>query len=192
MGRLALAWRILTNGEFAQSISEFVSSRSRLPVSAGGRESSAVPEGVSVSEPVAVRVPKAAAPKPVRSDALTLLATLQREGRLIDFLKEPIDGYSDAQIGAAVRDIHRDCGGVLERQFAIRPLRSEAEGTSIPFDGAPDPVQIKLLGKSPSGATFTGHLVHHGWQSTKCELPQWTGAAETSHILTPAEVELRS
>jgi hypothetical protein len=31
-------------------------------------------------------------PKPVRSEALTLLATLQREARLIDFLHEKLDG----------------------------------------------------------------------------------------------------
>lgn len=188
MGRLALAWRILTNGEFARSIAEFVSSQGRLSVSTVPADSKAAPDPIQATAPV----PKPAPPKPVRSDALTLLATLQREGRLIDFLKEPIDGYSDAQIGAAVRDIHRDCGGVLERQFAIRALRTEAEGASIAFNGAPDPVLIKLIGNSPSGGAFTGQLVHHGWQSTKCELPHWTGTSETSHVLTPAEVELRS
>ncbi|NJL27802.1 MAG: DUF2760 domain-containing protein, partial [Thermoanaerobaculia bacterium] len=40
------------------------------------------------------------APSADRS-ALLLLATLQREARLIDFLMEPIDGYTDAKIGAA-------------------------------------------------------------------------------------------
>ena len=46
-----------------------------------------------------------APPKPVRSEALTLLATLQREARLIDFLKESLDNYADDQIGAAVRAV---------------------------------------------------------------------------------------
>src|SRR5207253_6846543 len=36
--------------------------------------------------------------------AVQLLAILQREGRLLDFLQEDVDGYADAQIGAAVRD----------------------------------------------------------------------------------------
>src|SRR5262245_48893552 len=40
---------------------------------------------------------------------LRVLAVLQRDGRLIDFLEEDIDAYPDAQIGAAVRDIHRGC-----------------------------------------------------------------------------------
>ena len=33
---------------------------------------------------------------------LRVLAVLQRDGRLVDFLEEEIDGYSDAQVGAAV------------------------------------------------------------------------------------------
>src|SRR5688500_1390014 len=58
---------------------------------------------------------KAAAPsKAVRSEAITLLAALQREGRLVDFLKESLADYSDAQIGAVARDLHRDCGKVVE------------------------------------------------------------------------------
>ena len=32
---------------------------------------------------------------------LRVLAVLQRDGRLVDFLQEDIDPYSDAQIGAA-------------------------------------------------------------------------------------------
>src|SRR5262245_20543926 len=41
--------------------------------------------------------------------ALALLALLQREGRLVDFLRESLDLHDDAAIGAAVRDIHRGC-----------------------------------------------------------------------------------
>ncbi|MCD4755860.1 MAG: DUF2760 domain-containing protein, partial [Deltaproteobacteria bacterium] len=37
------------------------------------------------------------------------LGLLQREGRLIDFLQEDIEPYDDAQIGAAVREVHRGC-----------------------------------------------------------------------------------
>ena len=47
--------------------------------------------------------------------ALQLLALLQRDGRLVDFLQEEIDAYTDAQIGAAVRDIHRGCRKVARR-----------------------------------------------------------------------------
>src|SRR5687768_17051821 len=64
----------------------------------------------SIAEPIAkptVVVSQVPAVKqaPLRSEALTLLAVLQREARLVDFLKEPIAGYDDAQVGAAVREI---------------------------------------------------------------------------------------
>ena len=48
--------------------------------------------------------------------AVQMLALLQRDGRLIDFLAENISAYPDAQLGAAVRTIHETC-----RQGA-RPL----------------------------------------------------------------------
>src|SRR5690349_19708958 len=38
--------------------------------------------------------------------AVQMLALLQRDGRLIDFLSEDITPYADAQLGAAVRVIH--------------------------------------------------------------------------------------
>ena len=36
-----------------------------------------------------------------------MLALLQREGRLIDFFGEDLTPYPDAQVGAAVRELHR-------------------------------------------------------------------------------------
>src|SRR6187200_700467 len=38
--------------------------------------------------------------------ALQMLSILQRDARLIDFLMEDISGYSDDQVGAAVRSLH--------------------------------------------------------------------------------------
>src|ERR1044071_8031849 len=42
-----------------------------------------------------------------RDGALALLALLQREGRLVDFLREALDGLSDSEIGAAARAVPR-------------------------------------------------------------------------------------
>src|SRR5689334_12156097 len=70
--------------------------------------------------PAAPAVPPAPPPSalppapPVPDGAVELLALLQREGRFVDFLEEAIDGYADAQIGAAARDIHRGCRRILE------------------------------------------------------------------------------
>ncbi len=51
---------------------------------------------------------------PAGASHLQLLALLQKQGRLIDFLKEDISAYSDAQIGGAVRKIHQECAKSLE------------------------------------------------------------------------------
>jgi hypothetical protein len=170
MGRLSLAWKILTNGRFAAEVATLL-------------DTPQAPLAIPAPAPV---VPK----KPLRSDAVSLLATLQREGRLVDFLKEPIEGYSDAQVGAAVRDIHRDCGSVLERQFAIRPVLEQSEGSSVEL-GSKTNAGIKLSGKVGLGNPASGTLVHHGWQATKCEVPVWTGDAESASLISPAEVEVR-
>src|SRR2546430_1723420 len=63
----------------------------------------------------AAQVEKLMAPpeaeKPAKPDGtpLRVLILLQREGRLLDFLLEDIQGASDDQIGAGVREIHQKC-----------------------------------------------------------------------------------
>jgi len=126
-----------------------------------------------------------------RSEALTLLATLQREARLIDFLQESIDGYSDAQIGAAVRDVHRDAAAALERLFAMRPVASETEGATLEIPAGFDAGKFQLVGNVTGQPPFRGQLVHHGWQATRCELPVWSGSETAARIIAPTEVELK-
>ncbi len=187
MGRISLAWQILTSGAFAARVATLLTAPPAVAALA--------PPATS---PGPVKPPGAPAPprsvvsaKPLRSDAVTLLAGLQREGRLIDFLKEPIEAYSDAQVGAAVRDIHRDCGGMLERQFAIRPVLDQAEGSNVTIGASAQHGRIKLTGKVGDTAQCSGTLVHHGWLVTKSDVPVWTGDAEAASIVTPAEVEVR-
>ena len=84
------------------------------------------PEGAARADPA-----ETAGPRAGRSDSLTLLAALQREARFIDFVKESLEGFTDAQIGAAARDVHRDCGLVLQRLFGIEPATSEPEGAEL-------------------------------------------------------------
>lgn len=128
--------------------------------------------------------------KGARSDALNLLAMLQREARLVDFIQEPIAGYSDEQIGAAVRDVHRDCAAVLNRVFALTPIRDEAEGSTIELSGDFDAARYRLTGQVPERPPFRGTLAHHGWQATQCVLPQWSGAEQATLVIAPAVLEL--
>ena len=103
-------------------------------------DAKAEPRKEARPEPVVKAEPKVEArPSVSRTDmaghhkegALALLALLQREGRLVDFLREALDGYADADIGAAVRDIHRGCSKVLDEHFALEPVmpgEEEARG----------------------------------------------------------------
>jgi hypothetical protein len=127
---------------------------------------------------------------PPRSDALTLLATLQREARFVDFVEESLEGYSDAQIGAAARDVHRDCGRVLRRMFEIQPLIDDPEGAAVELPPGFDAGRYHLTGNVTGQPPFRGQLAHHGWQATKCDLPTWSGKPDAALLLAPAEVEL--
>jgi hypothetical protein len=133
---------------------------------------------------------KAEAKAPPRSEALTLLATLQREARLLDFLKEPLGHYTDAEIGAVARDVHRDCGKVLDRLFAPAPVVDQEEGADMEVPAGFDAGRYRLTGSVAGEPPFRGRLVHHGWEATRCELPAWTGSASAARIVAPVEVEL--
>jgi hypothetical protein len=128
---------------------------------------------------------------PMRSDALTLLATLQRDARLIDFLMEDLSGYDDAHIGAAARDVHRACAAALEHMFELRPLRYQEEGARVEIVAGYDPVQVTLTGNVTGQLPLRGILVHHGWQAMQCELPAWSGQEESARVIAPAEIEVQ-
>ncbi len=128
--------------------------------------------------------------KPARSDAVTLLAALQREARLVDIVKEPLDGYSDSQVGAAARDVLRDTAAVLDRMFALAPIVDEEENAVVETPADFDPARYKLSGNVGGTPPFKGSLVHHGWEATRCELPQWNGSDEAARVIAPVELEL--
>jgi hypothetical protein len=132
----------------------------------------------------------APAPKLARSDAINLLAALQREARLVDFLMEPIAGYADAQIGAAVRDVHRDCAAAIARIFAPKEIESSEEGATVELPDGFDPARIHLSG-NVTRPPFRGRLCHRGWQATRCELPEWTGDDGSRLVIAPAEIEIK-
>ena len=127
-------------------------------------------------------------PRPTRNDAIALLAALQRDARFLDIVKEPLSDYSDAQIGAAARDVLRDCEAVIERMFAIRPLADQQEGSELDAPDNFDTAHYRLSGNVSGGPPFRGRLVHHGWQATCCELPQWSGSDASAMIVAPVEL----
>jgi hypothetical protein len=127
---------------------------------------------------------------PKRSEAITLLAALQREARLVDLVQEPLDAYTDEQIGAAARSVLKDSAAVLQRFFALKPVRGDEEGAAVDVPSGYDAARFHLTGKAEGSGPFHGKLAHKGWQATTVNLPAWTGSKDAALVIAPAEVEV--
>jgi hypothetical protein len=121
---------------------------------------------------------------------LRVLAVLQRDGRLVDFLEEDIDAYSDAQIGAAVRDIHRGCRKSLRDYLTLEPVLPNAEEERVTVPADFDPAAIRLIGNVNGSPPFHGVLKHRGWRVRAARLPTLPATRDETSVLAPAEVEL--
>ena len=121
--------------------------------------------------------------------ALQLLGLLQKEARFIDFIKEDIAAYSDADIGVAARVVHEGCNKALNEHFTLAPIRSEQEGGKITLPQGFDASSVRLTGNIVGSPPFTGTLIHKGWQVTNIRLPKLT-QGHNAKILAAAEVEL--
>lgn len=130
---------------------------------------------------------KAAVKAAEEGAAVRVLGVLQSGGRLLDFLSEDIDGYSDGDIGAAVRDIHRGLKKALADHFPVEPLRAEAEDAALTVPVGFDPAEIRLTGNVVGSPPFSGRLKHRGWRVTAVRLPH---GADAGRVVAPAEVEL--
>ena len=120
---------------------------------------------------------------------LQLLALLQRDGRLIDFLEQDITKYNDEDVGAAARLVHEGCRKVLHRITSVSPLRMENEGSKVVIADGFSPSEITLVGKVQGAAPYRGTLRHRGWRVSELQLPETT-VGHDPRVLAPAEVEL--
>ena len=127
--------------------------------------------------------------KPVPDTAIQLLALFQREGRLIDFLREDIQPYDDAQIGAAVRTIHQACRQALAEHVTLEPVLSGHEGDDVTVPHSFDPSAIRLTGNVSGEPPFRGALRHAGWRAVQVKLPAQP-SGQDPRIVAPAEVEI--
>ena len=124
-----------------------------------------------------------------RDGALALLALLQREGRLIDFARESLDGFTDADIGAAARDVHRGCKKVLDQCFTFEAVMPGEEDARVSVPKGFDPAEVRLIGEAKGEPPFGGTLRHHGWRATRSQLPALTEGLDRA-VVAPAEVEV--
>ncbi|MES2535907.1 MAG: DUF2760 domain-containing protein [Pseudomonadota bacterium] len=143
--------------------------------------------------PPAVVPPPAPPPRPLKDvspdAALQLLSLLQREGRLIDFTRENLANYTDADIGAAARVVHEGCSKVLREHFTIEPVRQESEGSRVTLPEGFDAASVRLTGNVVGAAPFSGNISHRGWRATEVRLPRLADTHDAT-VLAPAEVEL--
>jgi len=133
-------------------------------------------------------------PEARRDDAeiVHFLSILQEKGRLVDFLMDDVNAYSDAQVGAAARVVHAGCKGVLHEHFRISPVRTEPEGSSVQVPAGYAVDEYRLVGRIAGAAPFSGVLVHRGWKTDMVKLPQLLrGVAERLPTIAPAEVEVK-
>ncbi len=146
-----------------------------------------------VVPPRAPAPPTPPAPPPLKisspDSALQLLALLQREARLIDFVGEDLAAYDDAQIGVAARVVHAGCAKVLREHFSLEAVRSESEGSRITLPAGFDAAAVRLTGKVVGQPPYAGSLSHRGWRVTEVRLPQ-LAERHDARVIAPAEVEL--
>ncbi len=121
--------------------------------------------------------------------AVQMLALLQRDGRLIDFLAEDISAYPDSQLGSGVRTIHETCRQVLDHYVKLEPILNSEEDQPVTVQMGFDPAAIKLIGNVAGEPPVHGVLRHKGWRVKEVNLPPLPQGAGRM-VVAPAEIEL--
>ncbi len=180
MNRIFLAFRAFFNLLFQGRLSDEL--MSDLGVS---RRAAASP--TPAAKTAAAAAPAVPAMK-TSDGALQMLAILQRDSRLLDFLMEDIGGYADDQIGAAVRELHDQCRDSVSRYVTLQPVIDGVEGTFVQAPSK-DPNLVKFVGNVPAQPPSGGTLRHKGWRAVKVDLPAPAGKQDAT-VLAPAEIEI--
>jgi hypothetical protein len=143
--------------------------------------------------PVFERAPEIETPAPESPEsvdrAVQMLALLQRDGRLIDFITEDIAPYKDAQVGAAARDVHESCRKAIDHYLTLEPVIASEEGQPVTVEPGFDPAAIKLIGNVTGRPPLRGLLRHRGWRVARVNLPPLP-ESDGRTIIAPAEVEV--
>jgi hypothetical protein len=147
-----------------------------------------------MAPPAAAKPAAPAAQAGPAEGAVQMLALLQSESRLVDFLQEDISGYSDEQVGSAMRGVHEKCRSLLGRHVKLAPIVDGVEGTPTRLASAgldsKDASTVKLVGNvPPDGNVEAGILRHRGWQVERIDLPAVKRGGKTL-VVAPAEIEV--
>lgn len=191
MSRFVLAWicffRILFGKRLPTDAAKFLPESAEPPKQLPPAEK---PAEKPVEKPV--EKPKVSVAQHHKEGALALLALLQREGRFVDFVRDPamLDASTtDADIGAAVRAVHRGCLKVIEQYLSLEPVMPQDEEAKVSVPKGFDPSEIRLIGEAKGEAPYKGTLRHKGWRVVEAKLPTLADGVDRT-VIAPAEVEL--
>mgnify|MGYP005837711669 CR=1 FL=1 len=137
----------------------------------------------------ALESPESAPPPAVFPVALQMLALLQENARLVDFLLEDISAATDAQIGQAVREIHRQAQQVLKDHVILEPILSAQEGETVTVEAGYDPSAIRVVGYVTGTLPYRGQVEHPGWRVREVKLPEVPQGADP-RVVQPAVVHI--
>jgi Domain of unknown function (DUF2760) len=182
--RIVAAFRLLFTGKLPPEILSVLLEGQPGPARTG-------PVQTSSAQPVtAAPAPPPVLPLEDQGDrAVQLLALLQRDGRLVDFLREDLAAYSDAQVGAAARDVHERCRVALERYIQLEPVSSEDEGEASLVSATSDPSTTRIVGNVPGRGSARGVVRHRGWRVVRMDLPPLP-PGHARQVVAPAEIEV--
>ncbi len=130
-------------------------------------------------------------PKPPKPSgaALRMLAILQAEARLVDFLLEDLQAASDQQIGQAVREVHKKAQAALKQHAVIETVLTGTEGDTTTVARGFDPSAIRVVGNVTGEPPFTGQIQHPGWRVKELKVSPLPERAD-EFVLQPAEVQI--
>lgn len=191
MTRISLAFRsffsILFGDGLPSDVAQAYGFSKALPVKAESSRTSAA--GTAASKTTAPAPPS----KPVAGPAdgaIQMLGVLQRDARLIDFLMEDIGPYTDAQVGAAIRDVQAQARESLTRCLRLIPVIDGVEGDFTPV-GSLSSSDVKFIGNVPADGKPSGGLLRHkGWKAQAVDLPAPNVGGGAGAVIAPAELEV--
>jgi hypothetical protein len=167
-----MGFRLIFNRDFARQVQEGLNALA-----------------TKAQKPSAAQKAPAPPPEKVHASGLMLLTAFQREGRLVDFLRQDVAGFSDEEVGAAARVVHAGCGKVINQFFEFQPASPDPEGASVTVPAGFDAQRIRLTGNVTGQPPYKGTLKHHGWVAKTIRMPEISENLDAK-VIAPAEVEL--
>ena len=162
--RLSMAFKIIFSGSYTQSLFN--------------------PQTVQAEEAPAIDLKQSN-----EDSALKLLALMQKDGRLIDFINEDVNQFSDEQVAGAARVVHQGVKKTLADHVKFEAVSDVIEGNDVNLEADFDRNAYQLTGNISGDAPYNGTLIHKGWKVSELSLPSVVAGTDLK-VVAPAEVEL--